>query len=148
MYCGADIGRLFAAAVTPVPSFWRASRRCNQFICLRAVGKPEIEGRRLVETSHLAWIGPIRSRPTFKTLVILRRLAARSPARLGDFNISRRRRAAGAGSCWRGERHGAAFPRSNGVDDDPDSGERALDLTLHALNLGIEKSLQLLQLRR
>jgi len=28
MYCGADIGRLFAAAVTPVPSFWRASRRC------------------------------------------------------------------------------------------------------------------------
>src|SRR6516225_3361420 len=36
--------------------------------------------------------------------------------------------------CW------ATFPRSNGFDYDFDSGQCALDFTLHALNLSVQKS--------
>jgi hypothetical protein len=50
----------------------------------------------------------------------------------------------------RGRRCGyrAAFPRSNGFDYDFDPGQCALDFTLYALNLSVQKSLQFLEFGR
>src|SRR6516164_9941371 len=45
-----------------------------------------------------------------------------------------------AGARRRRCRYRATFPRSNGFDYDFDSGQCALDFTLHALNLSVQKS--------
>jgi hypothetical protein len=49
---------------------------------------------------------------------------------------------------WRRWRDWGAFPGSNGVHNNLDSGQCALDFTLHALNLGLQKLLQFLEFRR
>jgi hypothetical protein len=41
------------------------------------------------------------------------------------------------GACdWRRYQNRGAFPRSDGIDDDSDARQRALDFTLHRVNLG------------
>jgi hypothetical protein len=64
-----------------------------------------------------------------------------SPTRLRGFNNAGRACTKRAGRrCW--HRHG--FPGSNGIDYDLDSGQCAFDFTLHALYLGLQECLQLL----
>jgi hypothetical protein len=58
-----------------------------------------------------------------------------SPTRLRGFNICRRARPNRTDACWRGYRDRGAFPGSNGLNYDFDSGQRAFDFILHARNL-------------
>jgi hypothetical protein len=50
--------------------------------------------------------------------------------------------------CRRRCRHSAAFKWRDGFHDDFDSGQCALDFTLHALNLSIKESLHFLEFGR
>ena len=47
---------------------------------------------------------------------------------------------------WKCLRGRDAFPRTDGFDDDIDSGQRAVDLALHAVDLGLQEFLHFLEL--
>jgi hypothetical protein len=72
----------------------------------------------------------------------------RSPMRVGGFNVCHRARTNRADACWRRYWHRGGFPGSNGLDYDVDSVQCAFDFTLHALNLGLQECLQLLEFGR
>ena len=62
-------------------------------------------------------------------------------------NVGRRSPCARAASAWwRRLRARHAFPRTDGFDDNIYSGDRAVDLALHAFDLGLQELLHLLKL--
>ena len=50
-----------------------------------------------------------------------------------------------ASAGWKYLRARDAFPRSNSFDDDINSGQRAVDLALHVLDLGLQEFLHFLE---
>ena len=90
----------------------------------------------------------IRISKSLKRGLRLSGLSPRLPAQLSRLNASRRARAKRTRASRRRDRHRGGFPGGNGLHYDLDTGHCALDFALHALNLRLEKALQLLKLGR
>jgi hypothetical protein len=94
-------------------------------------------------------ICPTAQAASFAKAAIILTIASISEAdERQKFSLFAARAANSAHGCWRGLRDWGAFPRSNGFDYDLDPGQCALDFTLHALNLRVQKSLQFLEFGR